>query len=196
MLDKMPGDVWQKFANLRLLYGYQWSHPGKKLQFMGGEFGQWREWNEAQSLDWHLLDQDDKHRRLQDLVRELNELYRNEPALHEVEYSWEGFYWIDLHDSQHSILSYGRRARDGGDTILVICNFTPVVRPGYRLGVPEPGVYEEIMNTDAHEYGGSHVINQPRESSPTPWQDHPHSIVLTLPPLATVYWKRRADEEE
>lgn len=196
MLDKMPGDLWQKFANLRLLYGYQWSHPGKKLQFMGGEIGQWREWSEAQSLDWHLLDEDDKHRGLQTLVKELNQLYQNEPALHEVEYSWDGFFWVDLHDSQHSILSYGRRAKDGGDTILVICNFTPVVRPGYRLGVPQEGVYEEIMNTDAHEFGGSHVVNQPRESSPTPWQDHPHSIVLTLPPLAAVFWKKRPDEEE
>ena len=189
MLDKMPGDLWQKFANLRLLFGYQWSHPGKKLQFMGTEFGQWREWNEAQSLDWHLLDQDSKHIGLQELVRDLNGLYRSESALHEEEYSWNGFFWVDLHDSQNSILSYGRRSVDDDGTILVVCNFTPVVRPGYRLGVPEPGVYEEILNTDAADYGGSNVVNEPRESSPTPWQDLPHSIILTVPPLAAVYWK-------
>jgi 1,4-alpha-glucan branching enzyme len=189
MLDKMPGDVWQKFANLRLLYGYQWSHPGKKLQFMGTEFGQWREWSEAQSLDWHLLDQEPKHKGVQTLVRDLNNLYRIQPALHENENSWDGFFWVDLHDGQNSVLAYGRRCETGDDTILVICNFTPVVRTGYRLGVPEPGVYEEILNTDAAEYGGSNVINDPRESSPTPWQDLPHSIILTLPPLAVVYWK-------
>jgi 1,4-alpha-glucan branching enzyme len=193
MLDKMPGDVWQKFANLRLLYGYQWSHPGKKLQFMGSEFGQWREWSEAQSLDWHLLDQEPKHKGVQALVRDLNHIYRTQPALHENEYSWEGFFWVDLHDGQNSVLAYGRRTETDGDTILVICNFTPVVRTGYRLGVPEPGVYEEILNTDAVEYGGSNVINEPRESAPTPWQDLPHSIILTLPPLAVVYWKLQSE---
>ena len=193
MLDKMPGDVWQKFANLRLLYGYMWSHPGKKLQFMGTEFGQWREWNEAQSLDWHLLEQDTKHKGVQALVRDLNHIYRTQPALYEDEYSWEGFFWVDLHDSQNSVLSYGRRTNTGGETILVICNFTPVVRTGFRLGVPEPGEYEEILNTDAAEYGGSNVINESRESSPTPWQDLPHSIILTLPPLAVVYWKLQSE---
>lgn len=193
MLDKMPGDTWQKFANLRLLFGYQWSHPGKKLQFMGSEFGQWREWNEAQSLDWHLLDQDARHKGLQSLVRDLNYLYKKHPALHEVEYSWDGFFWVDLHDSRNSILSYGRRAGPGGETILVICNFTPVVRPGYRLGVPEPGVYEEILNTDAAEYGGSNVVNEPRECSPTPWQDLPYSIILTVPPLSVVFWKLKSE---
>jgi 1,4-alpha-glucan branching enzyme len=196
MLDKMPGDMWQKFANLRLLCAYQWSHPGKKLQFMGTEFGQWREWNEAQSLDWHLLDQDPKHGGLQLLMKDLNQLYRNQAALYEDDYSWNGFYWIDLHDSQNSILSYGRRAKNSSESILVICNFTPEVRPGYRLGVPEAGVYEEILNTDAAEYGGGNVVNGVRESSPTPWQDHPYSIVLTLPPLAVVYWKKRTEEEE
>ena len=160
---------------------------------MGSEFGQWREWNEAQSLDWHLLDQDPKHKGLQDLVRDLNHLYQTQPALHEEEYSWEGFFWIDLHDSHNSILSYGRRNKDGSETILVICNFTPVVRTGYRLGVPEEGVYEEILNTDAAHYGGSNVVNEQRESSPTPWQDLPHSIILTIPPLAVVFWKLQAE---
>jgi 1,4-alpha-glucan branching enzyme len=193
MLDKMPGDLWQKFANLRLLYGYQWSHPGKKLQFMGNEFGQWREWSEAQSLDWHLLEQGEHHKGLQLLVRELNLLYQNEPALHEIEYSWEGFYWIDLHDSQRSILAYGRRGRSQNEEVLVICNFTPVVRYGFRLGVPVEGVYSEILNTDSSVYGGSNVINSPQESSPIPWHNLPQSIEITLPPLATVYWKRKME---
>ncbi len=125
MLDKMPGDLWQKFSNLRLLYGYMWSHPGKKLQFMGSEFGQWREWNEAQSLDWHLLDQDNRHKGLQLLVRDLNLLYQTEPALHEIEYSWNGFYWIDLHDSQRSILAYGRR----GESQKRSCWLFVILRP-------------------------------------------------------------------
>ncbi len=195
MLDKMPGDIWQKFANLRLLYGYQWSHPGKKLQFMGSEFGQWREWNEAQSLDWHLLEQDEKHKGLQLLVRDLNELYQNEPALYEEDYSWEGFYWIDLMDGERSILAYGRRAADKNDTICVVCNFTPVVRHDYRLGVPAAGTYDEILNTDAERYGGSSVINNKIASEPIPWHDQPQSIFITLPPLASVYFKLEGDEE-
>lgn len=189
MLDKMPGDVWQKFANLRLLYGYQWSHPGKKLLFMGSEFGQWREWSEAQSLDWHLLEQDPRHQGVQKLVRDLNYIYRAESALHETEYSWEGFYWIDLHDGYRSILAYGRRAASSGETILVVCNFTPVVRHDYRLGVPAEGIYEEILNTDSSEYGGSNVINTPRHSEQFSWHDQPHSIAITLPPLGVTYWK-------
>ena len=191
MLDKMPGDLWQKFANLRLLYGYQWSHPGKKLQFMGSEFGQWREWNEAQSLDWHLLEQDEKHEGVQKLVRDLNRLYQSERALHEVDYSWNGFRWIDLHDSQRSILAYGRQIEDRAEDILIVCNFTPVVRYGYRLGVPLEGTYTEIFNTDAHEYGGSNVVNQAQESIAVPWHEQPQSIEMTLPPLAAVYWKRQ-----
>ncbi len=192
MLDKMPGDVWQKFANLRLLYGYMWSHPGKKLLFMGGEIGQWTEWSEAKSLDWFLLDDDQRHRGLQDLVRRLNHLYAQESALHEIEYSWDGFSWLDLHDSQNSTLAFARLDRDGS-AILVVCNFTPVVRYGYRLGVPEDGVYEEILNTDDELFGGSGVVNMAQESQPTPWHDQPNSIVLTLPPLAAVYWKRKIE---
>ncbi|MEJ2751393.1 MAG: 1,4-alpha-glucan branching protein GlgB, partial [Chloroflexota bacterium] len=188
MLDKMPGDLWQKFANLRLLYGYMWSHPGKKLLFMGGEFGQWTEWSEAKSLDWSLLEEQDSHRGVHDLVRRLNHLYAGESALHEIEYSWEGFKWIDLHDSQNSILAYMRQDSQG-ESIQVVCNFTPVVRYGYRLGVPEEGLYEEILNTDSVEFGGSGVANEARESQPSPWHDQPHSIIFTLPPLAAVYWK-------
>ncbi len=194
MLDKMPGDVWQKFANLRLLYAYQWSHPGKKLLFMGGEFGQWQEWSEARSLDWHLLDSDPKHRQLQACVRRLNELYAAESALHEEDYSWEGFQWIDLHDYERSILAFSRRSPSNGETMLVIVNFTPIVRHGYRLGVPEAGTYEEIFNTDAAEFGGSNVVNEPRPSTEASWQGHNHSIELILPPLGAVYLKRVADE--
>ncbi len=192
MLDKMPGDVWQRFANLRLLYGYQWSHPGKKLQFMGSEFGQWREWSEARSLDWELLAQDPRHGGLQKLVRDLNALYQDESALHDTEYSWEGFQWIDLHESQSSILAYERRSAASGERLQIICNFTPVVRTGYRLGVPEPGTYVEVLNSDTAVYGGSNVVNVPRSSEAIPWQGRPHSIVFTLPPLASVYWKLSA----
>lgn len=189
MLDKMPGDVWQRFANLRLLYAYQWSHPGKKLIFMGGEFGQWREWSEARSLDWHLLDQDHRHRQLQSCLRRLNELYLMEAALHEEEYSWEGFQWIDLHDYERSILGYARRAPSTGETIVVFLNFTPVVRYNYRIGVPEAGVYREIFNSDAAEFGGSNVINTPQPTSDTPYHSQGQSIEVTLPPLGAVYFK-------
>ena len=156
---------------------------------MGSEFGQWREWNEAQSLDWHLVDQDSRHEGLQNLVRDLNRIYISEPALYENDYSWDGFFWVDFQDSRDSTLAYGRRAAANDDTILVVCNFTPVVRPGYRLGVPHAGTYEEILNTDAAEFGGSNVVNTPRKSSPTPWHDQAHSIQITLPPLGVVYWK-------
>ena len=186
----MPGDVWQKFANLRLLYGYMWSHPGKKLLFMGGEFGQWTEWSEARGLAWNLLEEDPGHRGVLDLVRSLNRLYKDETALHEIDNSWDGFKWLDLHDSQNSVLAYSRRNSEG-DSIHVVCNFTPVVRYGYRLGVPDEGEYEEILNTDASAFGGSDVVNEARESQPAPWHDQPHSIIFTLPPLAAIYWKRK-----
>jgi 1,4-alpha-glucan branching enzyme len=194
MLDKMPGDVWQRFANLRLLYAYQWSHPGKKLLFMGGEFGQWREWSEARSLDWHLLADDPRHGQLRDTVRRLNQLYSSEAALHEEEYSWDGFQWIDLHDYERSILAYARRAPRADETILVILNFTPIVRHGYRLGVPEAGVYSELFNSDASEYGGSGVVNEPLTSSDVAWHGYLNSVELTLPPLGAIFLKRLANE--
>ncbi|MCI0395083.1 MAG: 1,4-alpha-glucan branching protein GlgB [Chloroflexi bacterium] len=194
MLDKMPGDLWQKFANLRTLYAYQATHPGKKMLFMGGEFGQWREWSEERSLDWSLLDQFQQHRELHHFVRTVNHLYQSEPALHQVDYSWDGFTWIDLHDAQRSILSFARHSAGKAETILVACNFTPVVRHGYRLGVPEAGLYAELLNSDATEFGGSGVINgQPLASAPTPWHSQPHSIEMTLPPLAVVFLKKQAE---
>ncbi len=193
MLDKMPGDVWQKFANLRLLYGYQWAHPGKKLLFMGGEFGQWQEWSEARSLDWHLLEQDGKHRGLQLFMQALNRLYVIEPALHEQDSSWEGFQWIDFRDAQRSILAFARIAPSTGEQILIVCNFTPVVRQAYRLGVPEPGSYTEILNSDARQYGGAGIVNnEPMPSEQVSWQERPYSITFTLPPLGVVYLKKAA----
>jgi 1,4-alpha-glucan branching enzyme len=195
MLDKMPGDLWQKFANLRTLYAYQTAHPGKKLLFMGGEFGQWREWSEARSLDWHLLENHAEHQGLHSLVIALNKLYQQERAFYEDDNSWEGFDWLDLNDWQRSILSFVRHGKPDAETgakesILVACNFTPVVRHNYRLGVPTEGSYREILNSDAAEYGGGNLVNtEPLASSPTPWHNQPHSIEFTLPPLAAVYLK-------
>ncbi|MEJ2747416.1 MAG: 1,4-alpha-glucan branching protein GlgB [Anaerolineae bacterium] len=194
MLDKMPGDVWQKFANLRLLYGYQWAHPGKKLLFMGGEFGQWREWSEARSLDWHLLHEDEKHRGLQRFVSDLNGFYQHTNSLYEEDNSWEGFTWLDFRDSQRSLLAFIRHTADKREHVIVACNFTPMPRPNYRLGVPEAGVYEEVLNSDTAVYGGSNVVNDhPLPTEPTPWQDQPHSIYVTLPPLGVIYLKKSHD---
>lgn len=191
MLDKMPGDLWQKFANLRALYAYQIAHPGKKMLFMGGEFGQWREWTEAHSLDWHLLEENEKHRQLQDFVKELNRLYCEYEPLYENDYSWEGFSWIDLHDAQRSVLAFSRHAPSSGDTLFVICNFTPVVRHHYRLGVPTAGYYKEILNSDAREYGGSGLVNGAQlEATAMPSHEQPYSIEFTLPPLAVIFIKK------
>jgi len=188
MLDKMPGDLWQKFANLRTLLSYQTAHPGKKMLFMGGEFGQWREWNEAVSLDWHLLDEHPQHRNLQQYVKTLNELYLAEPSLYEQDYSWEGFDWLDLHDTRRSILSFVRHAVDKRSSLIIAFNFTPVVRHDYRLGVPVPGEYRELLNSDSAEFGGSNIVNtNPIQSESRPWHDQAQSIQFTLPPLAAVF---------
>jgi 1,4-alpha-glucan branching enzyme len=185
LISKMPGDRWQQFANLRLLLGWMWSHPGKKLLFMGGEFGQWREWNHDTALDWHLTDDSD-HRGLQRWVADLNALYRREPALHQRDFSAGGFEWIDANDSDNSVLSFLRRG-EGGPPVLVACNFTPVPRHGYRVGVPVCGVWQEILNSDAPAYGGSGQGNLGRVASePVPWHGREHSLALTLPPLGAV----------
>ena len=197
LLSKMPGDLWQKFANLRAFYGYMWGHPGKKLLFMGGEFGQWHEWNYKESLDWHLLapPSDPHHAQLRNFVGDLNALYQQEPAFSELDIEPAGFIWIDPHDSDNSVVSFMRRSKDEDDTLVFVCNFTPVLRYGYRLGVPNPGEYYELINSDATQYGGSGVVNtQPMPSGPIYWQSCPHSILLTLPPLATVILKRRPQE--
>jgi 1,4-alpha-glucan branching enzyme len=188
LLRRMPGDDWQRFANLRLMLGYQWLHPGKKLLFMGGEYGQWREWNHDQSLDWHLLDHA-PHRGVQQWVRDLNRLYRAESALHVADCRPEGFEWIDFGDAEQSVLSFLRR--DGsGDAVLVVCNFTPVPRHNYRVGVPHGGFWRELLNSDAPWYGGSGQGNLGGvEAAPIPAARRSHSINATLPPLSIVVFK-------
>jgi len=185
----MPGDVWQQFANLRLVYAYQYAHPGKKLLFMGQEFAQRREWTEAHSLDWDLL-RHEAHRGIQKFIADLNHLYSSEPALHQVDFDWHGFEWIDANDSDNSVLSFVRRGKKPEDLIVAVVNATPVVRGGYRLGVPHPGFYREILNSDAIHYGGSNVGNMGgQQSADVPAQGRPHSLVLTLPPLAAILLK-------
>jgi 1,4-alpha-glucan branching enzyme len=187
LINKMPGDVWQKAANLRAYYAFMWTHPGKKLLFMGCEIGQWREWNHDTSLDWHLLDEGPYHRGLQALIRDLNRLYRTTPALHELDCEPEGFEWIDASDAEASVLSFIRKGTEPGRLTVTVCNFTPVVREGYRVGVPLPGVYRERINTDAGSYGGSGVGNAGAvEAAPVPCHGRPFSVHLTLPPLATL----------
>ncbi len=186
LLQKMAGDEWSRFANLRLLYGYMYSVPGKKLLFMGQEFGQIREWDHDGSLDWHLL-QEDSHRGLQKLVSRLNELYRQEPSLHTLDFDSHGFSWIDANDSDHSVISYMRHG-GVGNPIIVVCNFTPVPRLNYRVGVDKEGFYRELMNTDGSEYGGSGHGNMGGiEAAPVPFHGRKHSLNLTVPPLAALY---------
>ncbi len=192
LLDQMPGDVWQKFANLRLLYAYMWCHPGKKLLFMGSEFGQWQEWNFDESLHWHLL-AGEHHRGLSRAVADLNNLVRREPALHELDFDGLGFEWIDCHNWQDSMLAFVRRGSSSRDALVVCCNFTPVLRQGYRLGGPAAGSYEEIFNSDSAWYGGSNAGNGGGlQSSPVPHHGREHSLTLTLPPLAVVVLKQRS----
>jgi 1,4-alpha-glucan branching enzyme len=190
MLRKMPGDDWQKFANLRLLYGYMFGHPGKKLLFMGNDFGQWNEWNHDGSLDWHLLQQDPRHAQLQRWVRDLNTLLRGEPALYELDSESAGFEWIDCNDTARSLLSFVRKGRRDDDTVLFVCNFTPVPRHNYRVGAPAGGFWKEILNSDAPLYGGSGQGNMGGvEASPLPVHGRPWSLSLTVPPLAVVAFK-------
>jgi 1,4-alpha-glucan branching enzyme len=190
LLDKMPGDGWQKFANLRLLITYQMTTPGKKLNFMGNEFGQGREWNVNSSLDWHLLADDYQgqtwHRGIKHLNHDLNFLYANTPALHELDFEHQGFDWIDCHDSDQSIISYIRRGLDNS-FVIILLNFTPVVREAYRVGVPQAGRYQEIFNSDAACYGGSNQGNGAGlQTQDVAWMNHNQSLVITLPPLAGI----------
>jgi 1,4-alpha-glucan branching enzyme len=189
LLANMPGDYWQKFANLRALYGYMYAHPGKKLLFMGGEIGQWNEWNHEAQVEWVLL-YFDAHKQMQEYVRALNRLYVTQPALYEVDFAWEGFQWVDFHDVDNSIVSFLRRAKNPHDFVLVAANFTPTPREGYRIGVPRAGFYRELLNSDSAYFGGSNLGNGwGIPSEPEPWQGQPHSIVITMPPLAVVYLK-------
>jgi len=189
LINKMPGDDWQKFANLRLLYGYMYTHPGKKLLFMGGEIGQRKEWDHDSSLDWNLLEYD-SHQGLKKWLTDMNDLYRNEPALHELDFSEEGFRWVDFSDYTQGVISYLRMAKDQDDAILIVGNFTPIPRYNYKAGVPTPGHWKEILNSDAEIYGGSGVGNL-GGSSTTPMSLHGffHALPLTLPPLGMVAFK-------
>lgn len=189
LINKMPGDMWQKFANLRLLYGYMYSQPGKKLLFMGGEFGQLSEWYHEASLDWHLLNYP-IHKQLQQWVRDLNHLYKSHPALYELDNSPQGFEWIDTHDWEQSIITYLRKSKNDGEIILVACNFTPVPRLKYRVGVPRSGYWKEMLNSDSELYGGSNIGNYNGvHSESLAALGREHSISINLPPLAVLYFK-------
>ena len=190
MLSKMPGDVWQKHATLRTLYGYMYGHPGKKLMFMGSEFGQWNEWNHDASLDWHLLGEP-MHRALQRWVQDLNHTYQREPSLHENDFDGAGFRWIDCHDNENSVVSLVRWARDPEDYTVMIANFTPVPRRHYRIGVPEGGLYRELLNSDSERYGGSNVGNCGGiHSEAVPAHGFDQSLSLVVPPLGFLLLKR------
>ncbi len=194
LLGKLPGDDWQKFANLRLLFGFMYGHPGKKLLFMGAEIGQWREWNHDASLDWHLLDYP-AHQGIQRWARDLNSFYRQEPALYERDFHHDGFEWVDFHDSEKSLLSFLRRGRSPEDLILVVCNFTPVPRSNYRVGVPEDGFWKEMLNSDAREYGGGGIGNfGGLEASPVSSHGKYFSLSMNVPPLGAVFFKRDAPQ--
>jgi 1,4-alpha-glucan branching enzyme len=190
LLEKVPGDDWQKFATLRLLYAYMWSQPGKKLLFMGGEFGQRREWNHDASLDWHLLREGPLHGQLQLMVGELNRLYRSEPSLHELDADASGFEWIAADDVENSVYAFMRKGRDAGQCMLMVFNCTPVPRFNYRLGVPREGLWTEVLNSDADAFGGSNHGNVGAvESTPVPSHGRPFSVNLTLPPLGALFLK-------
>jgi 1,4-alpha-glucan branching enzyme len=191
LLNKMPGDEWRQFANARAFLAFMWTHPGKKLLFMGQEIGQREEWNHNTGIRWELLEFD-LHRKLQTLVRELNRLYRESPALYQVDFHYTGFEWVDFHDWENSIISFLRRAEDPKDFLLICCNFTPVARQAYAIGVPEEGFYQEILNTDSELFGGTNLGNGGLVSSrPKPMHNRPHSISVTLPPLAVVAFRKR-----
>jgi 1,4-alpha-glucan branching enzyme len=192
MISKMPGDDWQKAATLRTLYAYMYAHPGKKLLFMGNEFGQWREWNENEGLPWEHVGAF-PHAGIQRFVRDLNEVYRREPPLHELDHDPAGFEWIDCNDNENSVFSFVRRGRSAADAVVVVVNFTPVPRMGYRIGVPAAGIYRELLNSDAEIYGGTNTGNAGAvESEPVPSHGHAQSLRLVLPPLGSLYlkWQR------
>jgi 1,4-alpha-glucan branching enzyme len=192
LLRQMPGDDWQKFANLKLMFGYMFGQPGKKLLFMGGEFGQWDEWYHEKSLDWHLLSYP-AHVGVKKWVEDLNRVYRQEPALNELDLDPAGFQWIDCTDVDHSVVSFLRRGKTTGDLILVVANFTPVTHANYRVGAPRNGYWQELLNGDAPIYGGSGQGNLGgQETSPIPCHGYPDSLNLIIPPLAVVFFKSTA----
>ncbi|MGA7905780.1 MAG: alpha amylase C-terminal domain-containing protein, partial [Candidatus Sulfotelmatobacter sp.] len=189
LIGKMAGDEWQRFANLRLLFGYMYAQSGKKLLFMGGEFGQVREWAHDTSLEWHVL-QYQYHRGMQVWMEQLNRLYRNEPAMHVLDANPAGFEWVDCNDSATSTISLLRKSESPQDTVLVVCNFTPIPRLGYRVGVPHPGYWRELLNSNAYEYGGTGMGNLGGVyAEPEPAHGRPYSLKLTLPPLTALFLK-------
>lgn len=188
LLSKMPGDDWQKFANLRLLYMYMYGHPGKKLLFMGSEFAQWNEWSESKSIDWHLL-QWDNHKGIQHLVKDLNNTYQNEPAMYEVDSNWKGFEWIDISDADNSMLSFIRKGRDENDFLVFILNFTPTLHQTYKFGVPKSCEYKVLLNSDSEFYGGSNAGPTYIKGQDGAWHNQPSYINITVPPLAGVILK-------
>lgn len=196
LINKMPGDYWQKFAGLRGFFGYWMAHPGKKLLFMGGEFGQFIEWDFDDSLDWHLVEQYEMHGKMLEYSRQLNKFYVDHKEFWQIDFDWNGFEWLDCNNANDSIISFLRRA-DDGSFIIAICNFTPEVRHDCRLGVPKAGTYQEVFNSDAVEFGGSGVLNSGElVSEPVPCQEKDNSIVLTIPPLATVYLELKASNQQ
>jgi len=185
----MAGDEWQKFANLRAYYGFMWAHPGKKLLFMGGEFGQWQEWNFNESLEWAALEAPN-HQGVQRSVQDLNRLYQNESALYENDFAESGFEWIDASDTDNNVLSFIRKAESSNEFLIIVSNFTPVPWDAYRIGVPKPGNYKEIFNSDSEHYWGSNVGNQGGQATESiPMHGHQQSLSLILPPLATIMLK-------
>jgi 1,4-alpha-glucan branching enzyme len=185
----MPGDDWQKFANLRLLLGYMYAQPGKKLLFMGGELGQWREWAHDESLEWHLLNYS-AHSGVKRWVEDLNRFYREQPALHGLDFEQAGFEWIDCSDVEHSVVSFIRKGKSPDDLLLVACNFTPTTHLDYGVGVPRAGFWRELLNSDSGEYGGSGQGSPGEEETASiPLHGRSHSLTITLPPLATVFFK-------
>jgi 1,4-alpha-glucan branching enzyme len=190
LINKMPGDDWQKFANMRLLMGYMYAHPGKKLMFMGSEFGQWSEWNHERSLDWHLNDFE-SHQGLHKWMKDVNATYKKYPSLYEVDFEPEGFKWLDANDSENSILSFVRYGKDQSNPVIVICNFTPIPRYNYLVGVPEEGYWKEILNSDAKIYGGSgHGNFGGIETNPVSYHNEYQSINVVLPPLGLVMFTK------
>lgn len=188
LVSKMPGDNWQKFANLRLLYMYMYGHPGKKLLFMGGEFGQHDEWDESRSIDWHLLEWE-PHRGVQNLIKDLNHLYKKETAWHGIDFKWEGFEWIDITDADNSLISFIRKGKTPGDYLIFIMNFTPRFHEVYRFGVPEESEYEIVLNSDSSHYGGSNTGPFAIESKAGGWHNQPCHIEIPVPPLAGIILK-------
>lgn len=189
LITKMAGDDWQKFANLRAFYGFMWAHPGKKLLFMGGEFAQWQEWNFDTGLEWHALE-NENHRAMQTYVKELNQLYKEQPALYENDFEKEGFEWIDASDTENSVLSFIRRAKASDDFVVIVTNYTPVTWDSYRIGVPVSGNYREIFNSDEGKFGGTNVVNKGDQiAEKSPMHGLSHSLSIKLPPLSTIMLK-------